>query len=87
MNKQEKDQVIVDLKEKFNNSSYIYFTDASSMTVAEVNKLRRMCFSKGIQMTVVKNKLAKKAMEQLGDERNFAQVFTALQGTNGYHVD
>jgi len=80
MNKQEKDQVILDLKEKFNTSSYIYFTDASSMTVAEVNKLRRMCFSKGIKMTVVKNKLAKKAMEQLGDERNFAQVFTALQG-------
>jgi len=80
MNKQEKDQVIVDLKEKFNNSSYIYFTDASSMTVAEVNKLRRMCFNKGIKMTVVKNKLAKKAMEQLGAERNFTSVFPALAG-------
>jgi large subunit ribosomal protein L10 len=80
MNKQEKDQVISDLKEKFSNSSYIYFTDASSMTVAEVNKLRRMCFNKGIKMTVVKNKLAKKAMEQLGEERNFTSVFPALAG-------
>ena len=80
MNKQEKDKVILELKEKFNNSSYIYFTDASAMTVAEVNKLRRMCHSKGIKMTVVKNKLAKKAMEQLGEDKKFASVFPALAG-------
>jgi large subunit ribosomal protein L10 len=80
MNKQEKDQVIADLKDKFDNSAYIYFTDASSMTVEEVNKLRRMCFNKGIKMTVVKNKLARKAMEALGEERKFAPVFAALAG-------
>jgi large subunit ribosomal protein L10 len=80
MNKQEKDMVIEELKEKFNRSTYIYFTDASSMTVAEVNKLRRMCFNQGIKMTVVKNTLARKAMEQLGEERNFAPVFKALEG-------
>jgi len=80
MNKQEKDQVISDLKEKFSNSSYIYFTDASAMTVAEVNKLRRLCHGKGIKMTVVKNTLARKAMEQLGEERKFSPVFKALEG-------
>ena len=80
MNKQEKDLVIAELKEKFDNSSYIYFTDASSMTVEEVNKLRRMCFNKGIEMTVVKNKLARKAMEALGEERKFSTVFKALAG-------
>ena len=71
MNKQEKDQVIEQLREKFDNTSYIYFTDASSMTVEQVNKLRRMCFQQGIEMTVVKNKLAKKAMEGLAAERRF----------------
>lgn len=80
MNKQEKDQVIAELTETFDNSSYIYFTDASSMTVEEVNKLRRKCFEQGIQMTVVKNTLARKAMERLGEERNFAAVFKALEG-------
>ena len=80
MNKQEKDQVIEQLREKFDNASYIYFTDASSMTVEQVNKLRRLCFQKGIEMTVVKNKLAKKAMERLGEERRFAPVFKALEG-------
>ena len=80
MNKQEKNQVIQELREKFDNSSFIYFTDASSMTVAEVNKLRRMCFQKGIEMTVVKNTLARKAMESLGEERGFAPVYSALEG-------
>ena len=65
MNKQEKNQVIQELREKFDNSSFIYFTDASSMTVAQVNKLRRMCFQQGIEMTVVKNTLARKAPAKL----------------------
>lgn len=80
MNKQEKDQVIEELKDKFDNSAFIYFTDASAMTVEQVNKLRRKCFEQGIEMTVVKNKLARKAMERLGEERNFAEVFKALAG-------
>jgi large subunit ribosomal protein L10 len=80
MNKQDKDLVIEQLKEKFDGSMYIYFTDASSMTVEQVNKLRRKCFEKGIEMTVVKNKLARKAMERLGEERNFAAVYDALRG-------
>ena len=80
MNKQEKDQVIEQLRQKFDSSSYIYFTDASSMTVEQVNKLRRLCFQKGIEMTVVKNKLAKKAMEGLAEERGFSPVYKALAG-------
>jgi len=80
MNKQEKDQVIEQLRDKFDNTAYIYFTDASAMTVEQVNKLRRMCFQQGIEMTVVKNKLAKKAMERLGEERRFEPVFKALAG-------
>lgn len=80
MNKTEKDQVIEQLREKFDGSSFIYFTDASSMTVAQVNKLRRMCFQKGIELTVVKNTLARKAMERLSEERGFAQVYKVLEG-------
>lgn len=80
MNKQEKNQAIEELREKFDNNSFIYFTDASSMTVEQVNKLRRICFQKGIEMTVVKNTLARKAMESLGEERRFAPVYAALEG-------
>jgi large subunit ribosomal protein L10 len=47
MKKPEKDKAIGLLREKFDNNSYIYFTDASAMTVEQVNNLRRMCFQKG----------------------------------------
>lgn len=80
MNKQEKELVIEELKEKFDQSQYIYFTDASSMTVAQVNKLRRMCHQEGIEMKVVKNTLARIAMEQLSEDRKFSAVFSALEG-------
>ena len=80
MNKQEKDQAIEVLREKFDNNSFIYFTDASGMTVEQVNKLRRLCHQQGIEMSVVKNTLVKKAMEQLGEERRFNTVFKALEG-------
>ncbi len=80
MNKQEKNKVIQELREKFDNNSFIYFTDASAMTVAQVNRLRRMCFQQGVEMSVVKNTLARKAMEGLDEERGFAKVYDALVG-------
>jgi|SRR5687768_10599079 len=80
MKKEEKDKVIEQLSEKFDKSSFIYFTDASAMTVEQVTKLRRLCFQQGIEMTVVKNTLARIAMERLGEERGFAPVFAALEG-------
>lgn len=80
MNKKEKDQIIQELREKFDNNSFIYFTDASAMTVAQVNKLRRMCHQRGVEMSVVKNTLARKAMEGIDEERGFARVYDALVG-------
>jgi large subunit ribosomal protein L10 len=39
-----------------------------------------MCFQKEIEMTVIKNTLARKAMERLSDERGFAPIYSALEG-------
>lgn len=80
MTKQEKFAAIEALKEKFENNEFFYITDASQMSVSEVNNLRRACFEKGITMQVVKNTLAIKAMEQLPEENNYAEVFNALKG-------
>lgn len=80
MTKQEKFEAIEALKEKFENNEFFYITDASQMSVAKVNDLRRACFEKGISMQVVKNTLAIKAMEQLPEENNYAAIFDALKG-------
>lgn len=65
MTKAEKTAVIAELKEKFSATSYFYITDASGMTVAQVNDFRRMCFNKGIEYKVYKNTLIKKALEEM----------------------
>jgi large subunit ribosomal protein L10 len=80
MTKAEKTAAIEELKEKFANSEFFYLTDASTLTVEQVNKLRGMLFEKGIQMQVVKNTLARKALEAMPEERNYAELFDALKG-------
>jgi len=80
MTRAEKAGVIEGLKEKFENSPFFYVTDSSTMTVEEVTKLRRALFEKGVEMTVVKNTLAKKALESAPEEKGYKQLFDALKG-------
>jgi len=63
MNRVQKKEVIESLTAKFNESNSFYLTDASGMTVEEVNSLRRVCHKKGIQLKVAKNTLIEKAFE------------------------
>lgn len=80
MTRQEKAAVIEELKQKFESTAFFYVTDSSAMTVEQVNKLRRLFFEKGIEMRVVKNTLARKAMESASPEKNFVAVFDSLKG-------
>ena len=80
MTRDQKTQAIEDLKVKFENNSFFYVTDASTLTVAQVNQFRRICFEKGIEMQVVKNTLAKQALESFDEERGFAPLYQALEG-------
>lgn len=63
MTKEEKSQIIDELRLKFANTTNFYITDASGLTVAQVNDFRRSCFKKGLEYRVVKNTLIKKALE------------------------
>ncbi len=62
MNKAEKQATIDSLKEKFSNSNFFYFTDTSGLSVEKINKLRKICYEKGINLQVAKNTLIKKAL-------------------------
>ncbi len=77
MNKQEKNEVIEVLKEKFSQYSNFYITDTESLSVAQVSDLRRTCFDKKVEMKVAKNTLIRKALESLDAER-YGGVFDAL---------
>jgi large subunit ribosomal protein L10 len=80
MTKTEKTAAIEALKEKFDQASNFYLTDSSTLTVAQINKLRRLCFQNGVEMHVVKNTLARKAMDALPAERNYQALYDALHG-------
>jgi len=80
MTRTEKGTQIEELKEKFSNSSFFYLTDSSTLTVEEVSELRGMLYEKGIEMKVVKNTLAKKALEASAEEKGYAPLYDALKG-------
>jgi large subunit ribosomal protein L10 len=77
MTKQEKNEVIEFLKGKFNQYSNFYITDTESLSVAQVTKLRRVCFDKQVEMKVAKNTLIKKALEGI-DAEKYAGVYGSL---------
>ncbi|NUO01461.1 MAG: 50S ribosomal protein L10 [Saprospiraceae bacterium] len=80
MTKTEKSVNIELLKEKFGEMPFFYLTDSSTLTVQQVNKLRRLCFEAGIEMKVVKNTLARKAMESFPESKRFENLYPALKG-------
>jgi large subunit ribosomal protein L10 len=77
MTKEQKNEVIEVLKGKFSQYNNFYITDTESLTVEQVGKLRRACFSKNVEMKVAKNTLIKKALEQIDAER-YTGVYDAL---------
>ena len=79
MTKDQKNEVIDVLKEKFSQYNNFYVTNTEALTVAQVNKLRRICFSKKVEMKVAKNTLIKKALESL-DSTRYTGMFDSLNG-------
>lgn len=77
MTKDQKNEVIELLKAKFSQYNNFYVADTESLTVAQVGKLRRACFSKDVEMKVAKNTLIKKALESLDSEK-YAGVYDSL---------
>jgi len=79
MNKDEKKQVIDQLTVQLQENNIFYLTDTSELTVEVTNKLRRSCFEKGVSMTVVKNTLLRKAMENV-EGKDFSEFYETLKG-------
>ncbi len=79
MRKEEKNQLIDSLKKQLTNNKYFYITDISGLNSEHTTALRRLCFKKGIQLTVVKNTLLKKAMDKI--EKDFEPLYDTLIGS------
>jgi large subunit ribosomal protein L10 len=77
MTKDQKNEVIEILKDKFSQYNNFYVTDTESLSVEQVGKLRRACFSKNVEMKVAKNTLIRKALESLDSEK-YSGMFDSL---------
>ena len=80
MTRSEKATQIELLKDKFAEHEFFYVTDSSTLTVEQVNKLRGLCFEQGIEMRVVKNTLAVKALQDADESKGYAAVIEQLKG-------
>jgi|TARA_B110000014_G_C20123458_1_gene596648 large subunit ribosomal protein L10 len=79
MTKEEKQSAINDLSEKLDSNGVIYITDISELDAIATSSLRRQCFAKDIKLSVVKNTLLKKAMENLKD-KDLSELYDVLPG-------
>jgi len=81
MNKIEKKAVIEEIAGKLKDTKFIYVTDASGLSVEEVNLFRRKCFESGVEYKVYKNTLIQKAVESI--EEVPSDIKAVLKGFSG----
>ena len=79
MTREEKNEAISNLSTTLKDNQVIYLTDISGLDADTTSKLRRQCFKSDVQLTVVKNTLLKKAMEQVED-KDFEELYGVLSG-------
>jgi large subunit ribosomal protein L10 len=68
MTREEKNQIIDELCEKFAATPYFYIASTAGLTVAEVTQFRRMAFQRGLEYKVFKNTLIAKALAKSGND-------------------
>lgn len=78
MTREEKNQEIDKLTEVLKASNIVYLADIAGLDAQETSNLRRTCFKNGIQISVVKNTLLKKAIER--SEKDFGELVDTLKG-------
>jgi large subunit ribosomal protein L10 len=80
MNKNDKAEVVSELKEMIQNSSAIYLTDYSGINVDDVNKIRSEFRREKVKYKVIKNTLFKRALEELGKYDKLADHLVGMTG-------
>jgi large subunit ribosomal protein L10 len=78
MRKEDKTAIINSITEELKAYPNFYVTDISGLNAEMTYQLRKLCFEKGVKLTVFKNTLLKKALEK----SNFSEpdLYTVLEG-------
>lgn len=65
MKRSEKEAIVSEVNEKASRASAMYFADFTGLSVAEETELRREFRKSGVEYRVVKNTLARKALQNI----------------------
>ena len=80
MKRSEKEAIVAEVADKASRAAAVYFADFSKVTVEEETDLRREFRKAGIEYTVAKNTLLRKALEQI---TGCDSVYDKLVGPTG----
>jgi large subunit ribosomal protein L10 len=80
MKRSEKEQLVVELRDKISSASALYYTDFTGLNVKRMTDLRRKLRAAGVEYVVIKNTLALRAVSESG------LVSTKLKGPTGIVV-
>lgn len=80
MRKDEKNVVVADLQQRLDGASAFYLTDFTGLSVKQITDFRSRLRKQGVEYVVVKNTLAKRALEalELSDVADFFAGPTGL---------
>jgi large subunit ribosomal protein L10 len=79
MKKDEKNVVVADLQEKLGDATAFYLTDFTGLSVKQITQFRARLRKEGVEYVVVKNTLAKRAVEGM-EIPDVAGFFTGPTG-------
>jgi large subunit ribosomal protein L10 len=78
MTREEKSNMIKSIKSNLDSNSTVYLADCSGLDADSTSKLRRACFKSNIKLSVVKNTLLFRAMEEV--DKDFGELKSLLKG-------
>lgn len=81
MNKNEKAEIISEVREMIDNSSAVYLTDYTGISVEEIGNIRNEFRKENVRYKVFKNTLFKRALDESG---KFDKLANHLVGMTGY---
>ncbi len=79
-NRELKEQVVSEIRERFEGAKSVAFVSYSGLTVEQVTNLRKQCREADVQYCVLKNRLVKLALQEL----NISGADDLLNGPNAF---
>jgi len=80
MNRNEKSEMISEIKELFESSSAVYLTDYQGINVEDISSLRNQFRNEGVRYKVYKNTLVKRALDEIGKYDKIADHLIGMTG-------